>query len=290
MSESLFACVGCGYQAPVSWAPRPCPNPHCRRFYNIRAARVVTDRGPAVEDGERVSLRDVADNVEDVERIVLGGDLAGIDHVLGGGLVPGSVALLSGAPGLGKSTLTLQILARVAQSVPTLYVSGEESVQAVASRAKRLGGDLHERLEIVKAVDLDEIKDQIDDAGAKVAAIDSLQMISCYSPTTGDELEPGGAMSVGVSVAALVEHAQQEDLAIILIGRVTRDNTVAGPRGGLDHQVDAVLEIAGNPKRTARVVTAEKNRFGATAKASAHFDMTECGLVPRAEKKAKAGA
>jgi DNA repair protein RadA/Sms len=284
--QALFACRGCGFEREHTWNPGLCPA--CFRRWDIRHVRVVHDRGPITVDGERISLCDVTDEVADVQRIVLGGDLASVDHVLGGGLVAGSVVLLSGVPGCGKSTLTLAVLARVAQTVPVIYFSCEESITAVAARAKRLGIVPDARLQIVREHDLEEIKDHIDEAGAKVVVIDSLQMIACVSPTTGDQLEPGSAMSVGVSVAALVEHAQEEGVAIILIGRVTREGTTSGPRGGLDHQVDVALSIKGNPKRTARVVTAEKNRFGATARISAHFDMTASGLVPRAEKKRKA--
>jgi DNA repair protein RadA/Sms len=282
----LFACRGCDFRCEVTWHPGLCPS--CFRRWDIKQVRVVADHAPlVVEDGERVCLCDVAEEVEDVKRIGLGGDLAGVDHVLGGGLVPGSVVLLAGAPGIGKSTLTLQTLARVAQSLPALYFSAEEAVSAVASRARRLGCELDARLQIVREADLERIKDHIVEAEATVVAIDSLQMISCASPTTGDPLEPGSAMSVGVSVAALTAFAQEEQCCVLLIGRVTRDGGTSGPRGGLDHQVDTVMTFAGNPKRTTRTLTVEKNRFGATARVSATFEMTATGLVPRAEKKRK---
>lgn len=286
MASLAYRCRGClGPPSPRRWTG-PCPT--CGGYWSITQVRVSDGDVPGalrapIEDGEAVSLCDVLDGDDevDVERIVLGGEMSGVDHVLGGGLVPGSVTLLSGPPGVGKSTLTLQLLQRVASTKRALYLVGEESVRAVARRAKRLG-KFHPRLIVKRETALDEIVDSIADERPHVVVVDSVQTVACESPSTYEPLEVGSAMSISVAVRELARVAQEEGIALILVGHVTKDGDLAGPRSGLEHAVDCVLSFDGDPSSAERVLCCpRKNRHGvAGPSAVARYEMTSRGLVP----------
>jgi len=197
-----------------------------------------------------------------------------LDRVLGGGLVAGQVVLLGGDPGIGKSTLLLQALATLATSAPraaTLYVSGEESAEQIALRARRLsleaGG-----VQLLAEIQLERILEALAAAKPQVVVIDSIQTL--YSDVL--QSAPGSVAQVRECAAQLTRHAKHSGCAILLIGHVTKEGAIAGPRV-LEHIVDSVLYFEGDPHSSFRLVRAIKNRFGAVNELGV-FAMTERGL------------
>ncbi len=200
--------------------------------------------------------------------------LAEFDFVLGGGIVPGSVLLVGGEPGIGKSTLLLQCASRLeAQGIPTLYVSGEESVDQVRLRADRLPeetGPVH----VLPEVRLEAIRAHAEVVGAQVVIVDSIQT------TYTDELEgaPGNVGQVRECAARLMRFAKETGAAVVLVGHVTRGGVIAGPKT-LEHAVDTVLYFEGESSGDFRVLRAVKNRFGSVDELGV-FEMTSQGLLP----------
>jgi DNA repair protein RadA/Sms len=198
---------------------------------------------------------------------------AGVDRVLGGGLVPGSVVLLAGAPGIGKSTLLLQLASMlVGAGFPCLIVSGEEAQAQVAARAGRLGLD-GVRLPFVPGRVL---ADLLTVARAERPAVLIVDSIHAMRDVDAPAL-PGGVGQVRACADALVGMAKEEGVAVLLVGHVTKDGDLAGPRT-LEHAVDVVLSFEGEPRSGRRVLTGGKNRFGIEGEV-AWFDMTSAGLV-----------
>ncbi len=195
-----------------------------------------------------------------------------LDQVLGGGIVPGSVILLAGDPGIGKSTLLLEIAARLcSNNLSTLYISAEESAKQVSIRARRLQLNSSELL-VDNQQNVVEIQKQLQKQEAKFAVIDSVQAI--YHPEL--ESAPGSVSQVREAAGALVNMAKSLGIASILVGHVTKDGTIAGPRV-LEHMVDVVLQFEGDQQRQIRTVRASKNRFGSTNEL-AIFTMGDNGL------------
>ncbi|GAA4733715.1 DNA repair protein RadA [Phytohabitans rumicis] len=196
-----------------------------------------------------------------------------LDRVLGGGLVPGAVVLLAGEPGVGKSTLLLDVAQQWAAGAgsPSLVVSGEESVSQVRLRAERMG-TLHERLYLAAESDLGAVLGHLDAVKPGLLVLDSVQTIS----TPGTEGVPGGVTQVRAVTAALVAVAKERGIATVLVGHVTKDGQVAGPRV-LEHLVDVVLHFEGDKHSSLRLVRGVKNRFG-TADEVGCFEMHEGGI------------
>ncbi len=195
-----------------------------------------------------------------------------LDRVLGGGLVPGSVTLVGGAPGIGKSTLLLQCLAGCAErGARALYVAGEESVEQVRRRADRLGAATR-GVSIVATTDLATVFDAVDDVGPALLLVDSIQTLADPSIAPA----AGSVTQVRECAAALVRLAKETDLTIVLVGHVTKDGALAGPRT-LEHVVDTVLNLDGERHHALRLLGAAKHRFGATGELGV-FQMTEDGL------------
>jgi DNA repair protein RadA/Sms len=197
--------------------------------------------------------------------------IAEFDRVLGGGLVSGGVVLIGGDPGIGKSTLLLQALCRLAALHPVVYVSGEESGEQVALRAQRLqltpGG-----LQLLTEINLERIIDSLRATRPRVAVIDSIQTL--YSENL--QSAPGSVGQVRECAAQLTRHAKQSGTTLILVGHVTKDGALAGPRV-LEHIVDTVLYFEGDTHSSFRLIRAFKNRFGAVNELGV-FAMTELGL------------
>ncbi|MFV9615499.1 MAG: DNA repair protein RadA [Gammaproteobacteria bacterium] len=198
-------------------------------------------------------------------------NISELDRVLGGGLVHGSVTLIGGDPGIGKSTLLTQTLASLSQSLPCLYVTGEESLQQISMRAHRLG--LEDRgLKLLSETCVENIITLSNESKPKVIVIDSIQTIY----TEALQSAPGAVAQVRESAAQLVRFAKQTGTALFLVGHVTKEGTLAGPRV-LEHMVDTVLYFEGDPGERYRMIRAIKNRFGAVNELGI-FAMTEAGL------------
>jgi DNA repair protein RadA/Sms len=193
------------------------------------------------------------------------------DRVLGGGLVPGAVVLIGGDPGIGKSTLLLQALAALGETTDVLYVTGEESAEQVALRARRLGVN-GERIDLLAEIRLESIQAALAQVKPKVAVIDSIQTLYSDQLTAA----PGSVSQVRECAAQLTRLAKQSSMTIVMIGHVTKDGTLAGPRV-LEHMVDTVLYFEGDTHSSFRLVRAFKNRYGAVNELGV-FAMTDRGL------------
>jgi DNA repair protein RadA/Sms len=214
-------------------------------------------------------LRLVDVEVEEAKRMATG--VAELDRVLGGGLVPASLVLVGGEPGVGKSTLLLMALAAMSKDHRALLATGEESAAQVKLRAARLGGA--ERVEILADTDLDAICATLEAERPAVCVIDSVQTL--YSADVGSA--PGSVAQVREAAARLLRVAKDARVALFLVGHVTKDGAVAGPRV-LEHLVDCVLQFEGDRYHAHRVLRAAKNRFGSTNELGV-FEMTGTGLV-----------
>ncbi|GIF09108.1 DNA repair protein RadA [Actinoplanes siamensis] len=270
-ARPAYVCDACGHQPP-KWLGR-CPE--CGEWGSIIestvtvgvSGRVVSSRMPA-EPARPISQISAA-----AARAVPTG-VGELDRVLGGGLVPGAVVLLAGEPGVGKSTLLLDVAQQWAAGAgtPSLVVSGEESVSQVRLRAERLGA-LHERLFLAAENDLGTVIGHLDAVKPGLLVLDSVQTVSA----PGTEGVPGGVTQVRAVTAALVSIAKERGIATVLVGHVTKDGQVAGPRV-LEHLVDVVLHFEGDKHSSLRLVRGVKNRFGAADEVGC-FEMHEGGIT-----------
>lgn len=209
-------------------------------------------------------------SAQDVGRKITG--ISELDRVLGGGLANGSVILLGGDPGIGKSTLLLQTLAKIAESNKVLYITGEESVQQVALRAKRLDVPSHPNLRLMSEIRMESILPQVDVEKPDVIVIDSIQTV--YSEIL--QSAPGSVAQVRECSSILTRLAKGRQIIVILVGHVTKDGAIAGPRV-LEHIVDTVLYFEGEQHSNFRMLRSVKNRFGAVNELGI-FAMTDKGL------------
>lgn len=221
----------------------------------------------ATNQSKIISLSNV--QFDAVERIPSG--LAELDRVLGGGIVPGSVVLMGGDPGIGKSTLLLQACCQLSQSHRVLYITGEESLQQVAMRARRLGLP-YENLNVLTETQVERILQHAEAEKPQILVIDSIQTME----TELLQSAPGSVGQVRESAAQLTRYAKQNGTAVFLVGHVTKEGMLAGPRV-LEHMVDTVLYFEGQSDNRLRLVRAVKNRFGAINELGV-FAMTEKGL------------
>lgn len=201
-----------------------------------------------------------------------------LDRVLGGGLVPGSVVLLAGEPGVGKSTLLLEVAARVAErgEQPALIVSGEESVAQIRLRAERTGA-LRERLYLAAETELSALLTHVDTVSPGLLVVDSVQTIAAASVDGA----AGGVTQIRAVTAALIAVAKERNIATVLVGHVTKDGSIAGPRL-LEHLVDVVLSFDGDKHSTLRMVRAVKNRYGPSDEVGC-FELADDGIVGLAD-------
>ena len=262
-TTTVFACQSCGAVSP-KWLGR-CPD--CSEW-NSYVEEVRGDRveAPAVSASRPIS----ASSAPSEPRIETA--LAGFDRVLGGGIVPGSVVLLGGEPGIGKSTLLLQVARGVARGGgEVLYVSGEESASQVRLRGERLG-IREERLLVLAETDVTRVVAECEARPPAVVVVDSIQAVRDPALTSA----PGTVSQVRESASALLRWAKSRTVPIFLIGHVTKDGSLAGPKS-LEHLVDAVVTIEGERGSSRRIVRATKNRFGPVEEL-ALYEMTGEGL------------
>src|SRR5712691_12051003 len=257
-----YACTDCGYTAG-RWFGK-CPG--CNAFGTLMEDVVG---GPSAKAPPQPLLRLVDVEAAEATRITTG--VPELDRVLGGGLVPGSLVLVGGEPGVGKSTLLLTALAAISTERRALLVTGEESVAQVKLRAERLGGA--EGVEILAETELETVLATLETERPAVCVIDSVQTL--YSSDVGSA--PGSVAQVREAAARLLRAAKELGVATILVGHVTKDGSVAGPRV-LEHLVDCVLQFEGDRYHAHRILRAAKNRFGSTNELGV-FEMTGSGLV-----------
>ncbi len=269
--RSVYVCTECGASA-LQWFGI-CPSCGAGNTLQETAAegKPSTHRYAAAPDSAPAAKPVRLNRIEtrEIERLPTG--IGELDRVLGGGLVSGQVVLIGGDPGIGKSTLFLQALAEISQRHKTLYVSGEESAEQVALRAARLALEADE-VELITEIQLERIVATLDQAKPQVAVIDSIQTLYSDALTSA----PGSVAQVRECAAQLTRHAKSSGTALIIIGHVTKDGAIAGPRV-LEHIVDTVLYFEGDPHSSFRLIRAIKNRFGAVNELGV-FAMTEKGL------------
>ena len=264
-AKTAYVCAECGASA-LQWFGS-CPSCGAAgTLTETRAERAAAQRYAAPGAGP-VALAGI--EAQELARIPTG--IEELDRVLGGGLVAGQVVLLGGDPGIGKSTLLLQALAGLGGRVKTLYVSGEESAEQVALRARRLALDAG-RVQLLAEIQLERVAAALESERPQVAVIDSIQTL--YSEAL--QSAPGSVAQVRECAAQLTRLAKARGTALLLIGHVTKEGAIAGPRV-LEHIVDTVLYFEGDPNSAFRLVRAVKNRFGAVNELGV-FAMTEKGL------------
>ncbi|RQH07899.1 DNA repair protein RadA [Paraburkholderia dinghuensis] len=270
--KTLYICTECGGQAP-KWQGQ-CPA--CGAWNTLVESVAETAGNNRFQSlAKSAPVRRLADiEASDVPRFTTG--VGEFDRVLGGGLVAGGVVLIGGDPGIGKSTLLLQSLAEIAAERRALYVSGEESAAQIALRAQRLAlldpGSKASELQLLAEIQLEKIQATIEAEKPDVAVIDSIQTIYSEALTSA----PGSVAQVRECAAQLTRIAKQSGTAIIMVGHVTKEGNLAGPRV-LEHIVDTVLYFEGDTHSSFRLVRAFKNRFGAVNELGV-FAMTDRGL------------
>jgi DNA repair protein RadA/Sms len=268
-TKNTFQCEQCGAQLN-KWSGQ-CPE--CQAWNSVLELAMPSSRngrfsGYAGTAESRV--RDLADVGEsNVQRIRIG--IGELDRVLGGGIVPGSVLLLGGDPGIGKSTLLLQVVAALAQQSPCLYVSGEESLEQLGMRGHRLGLHLRD-IRCLTETDIDKIIAHAEEQQPRLLVVDSIQTTYSNEATSA----PGSVTQVRETAAQLVRWAKERACCVVLVGHVTKEGALAGPRI-LEHMVDAVLYFESTEGSRYRVIRAVKNRFGAVNELGV-FAMTGKGL------------
>ncbi len=265
-----YRCAECGHQT-AQWVGR-CPS--CQAWGSLeQSAPVATapTRVRVAAGAPTAPARRIADVALDSARARPTG-VPELDRVLGGGMVPGAVVLLAGEPGVGKSTLLLEVAAKAARTGRVLYVTGEESAGQVRLRAERTGA-VHDELYLAAESDLGAIVGHLDELRPDLLVVDSIQTMS-----TGDaDGAPGGVTQTRAVTIALTGLAKERGLPVVLVGHVTKDGSIAGPRV-LEHLVDVVLSFEGDKHSTLRMVRGVKNRFGPADEVGC-FELRDSGIV-----------
>ena len=271
-SGTVFFCQNCGFEAS-KWSGQ-CPA--CREW-NTFAEEPAAPRTKGVTAGKKRSGKPKTEPVtldaidlKDGERTSTG--LTELDQVLGGGIVPGSLVLVGGDPGIGKSTLLLQVCRNLAERLPkVLYISGEESLQQIRLRASRIG-TFSDAMKLMCETCLADIEEVVLREAPQVVIIDSIQTM--YQEEISSA--PGSVSQVREATGVLMRLAKEQGISIFIVGHVTKEGTVAGPRV-LEHMVDTVLYFEGDRHASYRILRGVKNRFGSTNEIGV-FEMTEAGL------------
>jgi len=267
-SKTVFFCGECGYES-AKWLGQ-CPV--CKAWNAFSEAPALKKGGSSLKTGVAASLpikiKDVS--LESDERVTTG--ISELDRVLGGGIVKGSLVLVGGDPGIGKSTLLLQMCAKLAdKNVSVLYVSGEESERQIAIRSERLGRQSSDML-LYCETDIEKIETAIENGKPEVVIVDSIQTM--YSSKA--DSAAGSISQVREVTSTLLRISKGLGVSIFIVGHVTKEGTVAGPRT-LEHMVDTVLYFEGEDVASYRILRAVKNRFGSTNEVGV-FDMGQTGL------------
>ena len=267
--KTTFSCQGCGYQSP-RWLGR-CPD--CGRWNSLKEERIAASpsgRGavPGAPTGKPVAIDAIEVVGEERSRTGIGE----FDRVLGGGVVPGSVILIGGDPGIGKTTLLLQILPRlIGSGGHVLYVTGEESAQQIKLRGERLG-IRSSGLFVLAETSLEDILKSVQEVQPSALVVDSIQTVSTELLTSA----PGSVSQVQEVAVQLMGFAKRSGVPVFIIGHVTKEGAIAGPKL-LEHIVDTVLYFEGDKGHAFRILRAVKNRFGSTNEIGV-FEMKDAGL------------
>lgn len=271
-AKTQFVCQNCAATYP-KWTGK-CEN--CGEWNTLVEQAPISQGKSAVarssQTGRVLTPQTMSAIAVDDQQARLSTGVGDLDMVLGGGILPGGVILLAGQPGIGKSTLLLQITAHIAASTPVLYASGEESASQVKLRAERLGANSSEQLSFVASTSADDIAATIRSGAYKLVIIDSIQTLSLDDITSA----PGSVSQITNSSNVIIRAAKESGAAVVLVGHVTKEGSIAGPKV-LEHLVDVVLQFEGDRYGGFKVVRAVKNRYGSTAEA-AIFEMAEEGL------------
>lgn len=268
-AKLIYCCTECGATSPKWQGQCPGCNEWNTLVESVSEKATPSSRFESLAPGSS-RLRNLSDiEAKECERVPTG--IAEFDRPLGGGLVAGGVVLIGGDPGIGKSTLLLQALASLSASLKVLYCSGEESAEQVALRARRLALN-SDRVQLLTEINLEKILGILQSEKPQVAVIDSIQTLWSDQLTSA----PGSVAQVRECAAQLTRLAKQTGITIILVGHVTKEGALAGPRV-LEHIVDTVLYFEGDPQSSFRLIRAFKNRFGAVNELGV-FAMTEHGL------------
>ncbi|MDK2899056.1 MAG: hypothetical protein PWQ10_243 [Patescibacteria group bacterium] len=271
-SKTQFICQNCGISYP-KWVGK-CDN--CGEWNTlVEQASAPTGKSVVARSGSLGKVLNVQtmrsiSSKESIKRLSTG--FSDLDDVLGGGILLGGVVLMAGQPGIGKSTLLLQISAHIAKNDSVLYASGEESAGQVKLRAERLGAEKSEQLSFVSSTSADDIAATIRSGDYKLVIIDSIQTLSLDEITSA----PGTVSQITNSSNVIIRAAKNAGAAVILVGHVTKEGSIAGPKV-LEHLVDVVLQFEGDRYGGFKVLRAIKNRFGSTSEA-AIFEMYRQGL------------
>ena len=265
---TVFFCQECGYESS-KWLGQ-CPMcKECNTLLEQKAAPVKPGAAKAMHEVQAVSLNSISTGED--ERVNTG--IEELDRVLGGGIVQGSLVLVGGDPGIGKSTLLLQVCQRLSDmGKKVLYISGEESLRQIKLRANRMG-DFKDTLSLLCETNLDMIRRVIEQHKPEMAVVDSIQTM--YSEEVASA--PGSVSQVRESTNTLMQLAKGLNISIFIVGHVTKEGTVAGPRV-LEHMVDTVLYFEGDRHASYRILRGVKNRFGSTNEIGV-FEMQKSGLV-----------
>ena len=272
-ARTIFVCQQCGARSP-KWTGK-CEQ--CGQWNSLVEQAPAPAGKSAVArsagQGALLQPRPITAASQDEPAVRLATGIADLDVVLGGGILPGGVLLLAGQPGMGKSTLLLQVAHAVAQQQAVLYISGEESAGQVALRATRLGADQHEALSFAASTSADDIAATIRTGQYQLVIVDSIQTLSLAEITSA----PGTVSQITNASNVIIQAAKQSGTAVVLVGHVTKEGSIAGPKV-LEHLVDVVLQFEGDRYGGFKVVRAIKNRYGSTNEA-AIFAMGERGLT-----------
>ena len=266
--KSVFFCQNCGHEES-KWLGQ-CPA--CKEWNTFVEEKVTSVNAGTVRDKKEAQIVALSSvETDEDERMMT--EMAELDRVLGGGIVPGSLVLVGGDPGIGKSTLLLQVCQRLAaMNKKILYISGEESLKQIKLRANRMG-DFSHTLFLLCETNLDMIRNVIEQQTPDMVVIDSIQTM--YNEEVGSA--PGSVSQVRESTNILMQLAKGLGISIFIVGHVTKEGTVAGPRV-LEHMVDTVLYFEGDRHASYRILRAVKNRFGSTNEIGV-FEMQKRGLV-----------